>query len=221
MAPRPSIWLGSPLRRRQSSSRLAAAKRAWGLAASLSPDPDGVLRQPGKRAANGGNRAPTSKCDRSRSPPSPEHLSRDGVGLAGPSACPQSRFTRCDDTHAAARIASKLDVVQIARRLGHGRRSSPADLRPPFRGLGQRRSSRNHDRFATAKGMMLRVSGANFWVAGVQQLLKVLDFLGRRRGRVAEGGGLLNRYTLSRRIEGSNPSVSAITHNRVALHFPT
>ncbi len=30
-----------------------------------------------------------------------------------------------------------------------------------------------------------------------------------RRGRAAEGGGLLNRYTLSRRIEGSNPSVSA------------
>src|SRR5262249_29409508 len=26
---------------------------------------------------------------------------------------------------------------------------------------------------------------------------------------VAEGGGLLNRYTLQRRIEGSNPSVSA------------
>src|SRR5215218_4876178 len=33
----------------------------------------------------------------------------------------------------------------------------------------------------------------------------------RRRGRVAEGGGLLNRYTLQRRIEGSNPSVSAST----------
>ncbi len=31
----------------------------------------------------------------------------------------------------------------------------------------------------------------------------------RRRGRVAEGGGLLNRYTLKRRIEGSNPSLSA------------
>jgi hypothetical protein len=28
---------------------------------------------------------------------------------------------------------------------------------------------------------------------------------------VAEGGGLLNRYTLQRRIEGSNPSVSART----------
>ena len=26
---------------------------------------------------------------------------------------------------------------------------------------------------------------------------------------MAEGGGLLNRYTLQRRIEGSNPSVSA------------
>src|SRR5262249_32604730 len=32
----------------------------------------------------------------------------------------------------------------------------------------------------------------------------------RRRGRVAEGGGLLNRYTAQSRIEGSNPSVSAI-----------
>ena len=32
-----------------------------------------------------------------------------------------------------------------------------------------------------------------------------------RGGRVAEGGGLLNRYTLSRRIEGSNPSLSANT----------
>ena len=31
----------------------------------------------------------------------------------------------------------------------------------------------------------------------------------RRRGRVAEGGGLLNRYTVISRIEGSNPSVSA------------
>ena len=30
-----------------------------------------------------------------------------------------------------------------------------------------------------------------------------------RNGDVAEGGGLLNRYTLQRRIEGSNPSVSA------------
>jgi hypothetical protein len=33
---------------------------------------------------------------------------------------------------------------------------------------------------------------------------------------VAEGGGLLNRYTLSRRIEGSNPSVSAIAPSDTA-----
>jgi hypothetical protein len=33
----------------------------------------------------------------------------------------------------------------------------------------------------------------------------------RRRGREAEGGGLLNRYTVKSRIEGSNPSVSAST----------
>src|SRR5438874_2509375 len=38
---------------------------------------------------------------------------------------------------------------------------------------------------------------------------RLYGFLHRRDGRVAEGGGLLNRYTLSRRIEGSNPSLSA------------
>ena len=32
----------------------------------------------------------------------------------------------------------------------------------------------------------------------------------RRGGREAEGGGLLNRYTLSRRIVGSNPIPSAM-----------
>ena len=42
-----------------------------------------------------------------------------------------------------------------------------------------------------------------------QKLRNHKDFRLRRRGRVAEGGGLLNRYTLQRRIEGSNPSVSA------------
>ena len=35
----------------------------------------------------------------------------------------------------------------------------------------------------------------------------------RRRGREAEGGGLLNRYRVSSPIEGSNPSVSARTLN--------
>ena len=36
----------------------------------------------------------------------------------------------------------------------------------------------------------------------------------RRCGRVAEGGGLLNRYTLSRRIMGSNPILSASRYVR-------
>jgi hypothetical protein len=36
-----------------------------------------------------------------------------------------------------------------------------------------------------------------------------LDYKAWRRGREAEGGGLLNRYTVKSRIEGSNPSVSA------------
>ena len=38
---------------------------------------------------------------------------------------------------------------------------------------------------------------------------------------MAEGGGLLNRYTLLRRIEGSNPSVSAICGSKhlISLNF--
>jgi hypothetical protein len=35
---------------------------------------------------------------------------------------------------------------------------------------------------------------------------------------VAEGGGLLNRYTLQRRIEGSNPCVSARFSGSESLH---
>ena len=38
---------------------------------------------------------------------------------------------------------------------------------------------------------------------------QLIDLPRRRRGREAEGGGLLNRYTVKSRIEGSNPSVSA------------
>ena len=57
------------------------------------------------------------------------------------------------------------------------------------------------------------------WVAiGLQFLFcchegrgQLFDFPTRRRGREAEGGGLLNRYTVKSRIEGSNPSVSANT----------
>ncbi len=45
-----------------------------------------------------------------------------------------------------------------------------------------------------------------------RQAAALLDAL-RRGGREAEGGGLLNRYTLSRRIVGSNPIPSAITAN--------
>jgi hypothetical protein len=39
----------------------------------------------------------------------------------------------------------------------------------------------------------------------------------RSCGRVAEGGGLLNRYTLQRRIEGSNPSGSANAKSLIFL----
>ena len=37
-------------------------------------------------------------------------------------------------------------------------------------------------------------------------------FFDWRGGRVAEGGGLLNRYTVQSRIKGSNPFLSATLH---------
>ncbi len=43
----------------------------------------------------------------------------------------------------------------------------------------------------------------------MRRALRACDL--RRGGREAEGGGLLNRYTLSRRIVGSNPIPSART----------
>jgi hypothetical protein len=42
----------------------------------------------------------------------------------------------------------------------------------------------------------------------------------RRDGRVAEGGGLLNRYRVKSSIGGSNPPLSAIhSHNLFVLIF--
>ena len=43
----------------------------------------------------------------------------------------------------------------------------------------------------------------------------------RRDGRVAEGGGLLNRYRVKSSIEGSNPSLSAIQSKRRSFHDKT
>src|SRR5438874_6861301 len=39
----------------------------------------------------------------------------------------------------------------------------------------------------------------------------------RRDGRVAEGGGLLNRYTVKSRIGGSNPPLSASSSVRLPI----
>jgi len=85
-------------------------------------------------------------------------------------------------------------VVHIARGLGHG---SPVIALRTYAHLFEASDSAAaaaiENVFATATGTMIRACGANFRVAGVRQLLKVVGFLGRRRGRVAEGGGLLIR----------------------------
>ena len=53
--------------------------------------------------------------------------------------------------------------------------------------------------------------GGGDFLAGFKNVGEcIIDGLPRRRvGREAEGGGLLNRYTLSRGIVGSNPISSA------------
>ena len=46
-------------------------------------------------------------------------------------------------------------------------------------------------------------------------------YVSRRRGREAEGGGLLNRYRVSSPIEGSNPSVSANSQTSLQIRSDT
>ena len=54
------------------------------------------------------------------SPLSPDNLSRDWGRACRSLSLPEVSFHALRHTHASALIASKLDVVQIARRLGHG-----------------------------------------------------------------------------------------------------
>src|SRR5438552_6615371 len=56
-----------------------------------------------------------------------------------------------------------------------------------------------------------RQLGANFGFVLWLGHAKLLARSTRRGGRVAEGGGLLNRYTVNSRIVGSNPIPSATT----------
>jgi hypothetical protein len=58
-------------------------------------------------------------------------------------------------------------------------------------------------------------TGWQFTICCRRGAAQALDFSSRRRGREAEGGGLLNRYTVKSRIEGSNPSVSANTFSPI------
>jgi hypothetical protein len=58
---------------------------------------------------------------------------------------------------------------------------------------------------------------ANLHISGRQVSPKPADFLGWRGGREAEGGGLLNRYTVISRIVGSNPIPSANTAEFLAF----
>src|SRR5450631_999113 len=64
----------------------------------------------------------------------------------------------------------------------------------------------------------LRLLMCRSWSSRLTEELRFYTpFRYRSCGRVAEGGGLLNRYTLQRRIEGSNPSGSAILLRADAL----
>jgi hypothetical protein len=81
------------------------------------------------------------------------------------------------------------------------------DRQHRHRGCNRDRGRAQNDR-GTVIGPLPCQSAPILGLPGLNAYAKCLRCL-RRRGRVAEGGGLLNRYTLSRRIEGSNPSVSA------------
>jgi hypothetical protein len=70
------------------------------------------------------------------------------------------------------------------------------------------------DKLITFKKRMLSVAGPGFFPNGLARAAIFCEINRTlwRDGRVAEGGGLLNRYTVKSRIGGSNPPLSAILY---------
>ena len=117
-----------------------------------------------------------------------------GATLPSASACPRSRSTDCGIPTPSQLIASGVDIVTISKRLGHAKPSVTLAIYAHM-------FHTDDSKAAAAINAALR----NAWVAigwqcshlfSLASAAKSLKMQVRRGGRVAEGGGLLNRYTV-------------------------
>ncbi len=124
-------------------------------------------------------------------------------------------------THASSLIAAGVDILTISRRLGHASPSITLSVYGPLyantddlaaqaveKMFARIRTERGSGRSKNKHALSWWQSGGNF---NFQLAITHANALFLHDGDVAEGGGLLTRYTLQRRIEGSIPPVSAST----------
>src|SRR5262249_928425 len=103
---------------------------------------------------------------------------------------PEITFHGLRHTHASQLIAGNVDIVTISKRLGHAKPSVTLAI---YAHMFIRMTVR--PRWQSTQPLGSKAVAAFTFVLS-SACAKSLDFKVRRRGRVAEGGGLLNRYTV-------------------------
>ena len=124
----------------------------------------------------------------------PSTVSSDWGDLAARIGMPEITFHGLRHTHVSQLIANGVDIVTISKRLGHAKPSVTLAIYAHMFTTDDSKAA------AAINAALNEVSGAN-WVPifafrSFERCTNPLKTKVRRGGRVAEGGGLLNRYTV-------------------------
>jgi hypothetical protein len=122
----------------------------------------------------------------------PSAVSSDWGDLAERICMPEITFHGLRHSHASQLIAAGVDIVTISKRLGHAKPSVTLAIYAHMFTAMTARPRQPSTRPRSASGGN-RVAMFAFVLCAAHA--KPLKIKVRRRGRVAEGGGLLNRYT--------------------------
>ena len=128
----------------------------------------------------------------------PSAVSSDWGDLAERICMPEITFHGLRHSHASQLIAAGVDIVTISKRLGHAKPSVTLAIYSHMFHTDDRKAG---DRDQCSLGRVIgwqsggnRVAKNHFCSAAIAT--KLLKDKSWRGGRVAEGGGLLNRYTV-------------------------
>jgi integrase len=131
-------------------------------------------------------------------PQRPSSVSSDWGELAERIGMPEITFHSLRHSHVSQLIASGVDIVTISKRLGHAKPSVTLAIYSHMFHTDDRKAG---DRDQCSLGRVIgwqsggnRVAKNHFCSAAIAT--KLLKDKSWRGGRVAEGGGLLNRYTV-------------------------